>query len=171
MALAVFAPIHQLLVFGDGNGFLDAFDVLKGFGFGFSEFEFVSAIGTVGEFEFDDFVDQFWCDGCSEMLFVPGLGSDFSFLRFAVFVFGLEWFDDVAGRRFGRVAGVLFEKSNFRFELCDLFKCGVEQCFALCIAPFKFCDSSILGIHDAVWYSFSPVDERAILPKITSVQS
>ena len=61
----MFAPVHQLLVFGNGKRFFNEFDLLGGFRFYFSEVELMSAVGTFGEFEFDDFIDQFGSDGFS----------------------------------------------------------------------------------------------------------
>ncbi len=63
VTLAVLAPVHQLLIFRDDKRLCDEFDLLRGFCFGFGEIEFVSAIGTGGEFELDDFVDEFGREG------------------------------------------------------------------------------------------------------------
>ena len=72
IALAMVAPIRQLLVFGNGKGFFDEFDLLSCFWFYFGEVELLSAVGTFGEFEFDNFIDQFGSDGFAEVLFVTG---------------------------------------------------------------------------------------------------
>ena len=79
MALTVLAPIHQLLIFGNDDRFFDHFDLLGCFRFYFCEIEFVSAIGTVGEFELNDFIDECGCDRLSDVLFMTFLCTDFSF--------------------------------------------------------------------------------------------
>ena len=65
IALAVFAPIHQLLIFGNDNRFFNECDLLKGFCFAVDEVELLLAVGTVCEFEFDDFVEESWGEGRS----------------------------------------------------------------------------------------------------------
>ena len=58
------------------------------------------------------------------MLLVTGLCSFFSFCFFVVFFcFG---FNDIGGGRFGRIAGVFFEKGDAFFESNDFFECGFE---------------------------------------------
>ena len=57
---AVFAPIHQLLIFGNDNRFCDECNLLKVFCFTVNKVELLLAVGTIGELEFDDFVDEFW---------------------------------------------------------------------------------------------------------------
>src|SRR5215469_11067501 len=131
IAFALLAPIHQLLIFGDVDRFFDEIDLLKRFRFCVFQIEFVSAVGTVGEFEFDDFIDQFGCDGLSEVLLVTGLGSLFAFFLFVVFVLRFGRFDDVGGGRFGGVLRVLFEHRDF-------FECGFVQCCDLCNLFLKF---------------------------------
>ena len=54
IALAVFAPIHQLLILGNEYGFFDECDLLKSFCFTVNEVELLLAVGTIGEFEFND---------------------------------------------------------------------------------------------------------------------
>ena len=39
--------------------------LLKGFCFAVDEVELLLAVGTIGEFEFNDFVDEFWGEGSS----------------------------------------------------------------------------------------------------------
>ena len=86
------------MIFGDDHGFLDEFDVLRLLGFNFVERECVSAIGTVGEFEFDDFVDPFGSDGFAEVLFMPGLGPMLRFVLLSLsFVFGGLTMSDEGG--------------------------------------------------------------------------
>jgi hypothetical protein len=85
---------------------------------------FISTVGTFGQFEFDDFVDEFGTDGGTKVLFMTGLGSLLAFLFLTVFVFRgrLGRFNDIGGRRFGGGAGILFERGVFGFELGDLFE-------------------------------------------------
>ena len=59
ITLAMPTPIHELLVFGDEERLLNEFDLLRDFGCGVGEIEFVSAIGTFAQFELDDFIDEF----------------------------------------------------------------------------------------------------------------
>ena len=59
ITLTLFAPIHQLVIFGNGKWFFDEFDLLKGLGFGAVQIELMSALGTGRKFELDDFVYQF----------------------------------------------------------------------------------------------------------------
>ena len=79
------------------------------------------------------------------MLLMSFLDSDF-FLASSVLVF--SGFNDVGRGRFGRIAGIFLEFGNEGFEFGDSF--------------FQFGDSSVLGIHDAELYSFSPLDRRPI---------
>ena len=89
------------------------------------EVEFVSAIGTSGEFEFDDFANEFGSEGLSEVLLVSLLCSNFSFTSFFVFWFGR--FNDIGGERLGRIARVLFECGNFGFEFSDSLPLLLEE--------------------------------------------
>ena len=68
------------------------FRLLKVFCFTANKVELLLAIGTVFEFEFDDFVDEFWGEGSVSMLCVSRLCSFFSFgflVFFSVFGFAL----------------------------------------------------------------------------------
>ena len=111
------APIHQLLIFGDEERLLDEFDLLRDFGCGVGEIEFVSAIGTRCQFELDDFIDEFRRERLVKILLVTLLGTLFSpgvLLRFRIgggFVF--RRLDDVRRWRLGRIRGVFFESRNF----------------------------------------------------------
>jgi hypothetical protein len=125
-AWTLFTPILQLLVFGDGDGFFDEFDVLGDLRFDVGEFEFVSAVETGSKFEWIDFVDQFGGDGVLNVLFVTGLGSLFAFRFASGLVFGRS--NDVGGGKFEGVGGVLFENGDCRLERGDLFKSGLELC-------------------------------------------
>ena len=121
--------------------FFDEFDLLGCFRFYFGEIEFVSAIGTVGEFEFDDCGNEFGSDGLSKVLFVSFLCSDFSLAPFFVFWFGR--FNDIGGGRFRGVAGVLLKFGNECFEFSDFFERGFEQCF-------EFGDAFVFPIHEGI---------------------
>jgi len=50
----------------------------------------------VGEFEFDDLIDQLGSNGLPKVLFVTGLGSDVAF-RSSLFVFRLRRLNNVGG--------------------------------------------------------------------------
>ena len=86
----------------------------------------MSAIGALGQFELDDFVDEFRCDGLAQVLLVTLLAAGLAFLTvaFAVaaFALGLGVFrrlDDIGGRRFGGIRGVFFENGDALRQLCD----------------------------------------------------
>ena len=72
--------------------------------------EFAIALRASIEFVFDSIIDLFGLEKLMQILFVSFLCSDF-FLSSSVLLFGR--FDDVGGGRFGRVARVLFELSDF----------------------------------------------------------
>ena len=124
IALTVFAPVLMLVVFGDEERFFDEFDLLVFFRLFASRFEFSATLGTGVEFEFDGLVELILGAGSAKILFVSFLTADFPFLATAVFIFGR--FDDVGRRRLGGVAGILFESSDFGFELLNLFEGGAE---------------------------------------------
>ena len=81
--------------------------LLRDFGRRVGEVEFMSAIGALGQFELDDFVDEFRCDGLAQVLLVTLLAAGLAFLTGAfaltvtfVFAFGLGGFrrlDDIDG--------------------------------------------------------------------------
>jgi len=100
VALAFLTPIQRLLIFGDSKGFLDEFDLLRDFGRGVGEIEFVSAIGTSCQFELDDTIDSFRGEWLAKVLLVTFLCTFFSFdLSFRFWIDGgfFRRFDDVGG--------------------------------------------------------------------------
>ena len=151
VTLTVFAPIHELLIFGDEKRLLDEFDLLRDFGRGVGEIEFVSTIGTSRQFEFDDFVDEFRRERLVKILFVSFLCTFFSFdfpFRFWIdrgLIFGR--LNNIGGRRLGGIGGIFFELRNFfvsRFQQCF----GVfQQCFEFGDTFFEF-GNDFFRIHD-----------------------
>ncbi len=82
IALAVLAPVHQLLIFGNDKRLGDEFDLLNIFRFDFGQIKRVAAVGAGVKLELDDGVDEFGREGRSEILFTTGLGSFFFVSRF-----------------------------------------------------------------------------------------
>ena len=116
-------------VFNEFNSerFFGEFDWVSGFRLDIFEIELLSAVGTVFECGFDDFVDEFWSDGFSEMLFVSFLCSDFSpplfvFLRFCRFNdVGRERYGEGHGTRHGEGYGAKGSRNCRRDESQRLF--------------------------------------------------
>ena len=100
---AMFAPRHELLVFGHEKRLFDQFDLLRDFRFTFCKIKLVSAIGTSRQFELDDFIDQFRCERLAKILLVTFLSAAFPFdLAFRFLIdrrLVLRRFDDVRRRR------------------------------------------------------------------------
>ena len=115
ITLAMPAPIHELLILRDEERFFDEFD-LRDFRRGVGEIELVSAIGALGQFELDDFVDEFRRDGFSQILLVTLLSPLFSLdfpLRFRIVGrLVLRRLDNIRRLRLRRVAGIFFEHGD-----------------------------------------------------------
>ena len=67
------------------------------------------ALGTLRKIEVDNFVEHFGAERRAKILLVPGLSTYFAFDFIPFFVFLGWWlgFNNIGGRRLGRVAGVL----------------------------------------------------------------
>jgi len=127
--LTMFAPIHELMIFCSEKWFFDKFDLLCDFRFALHEIEFVPAIRARGEFELDDFVDQFRRKWFAKILFVAWLSTAFEFAFPFIFAFGLGSlgrFDNIGGRRFGRGCGIFFEDGDTFLELGIFFQCRLK---------------------------------------------
>jgi len=105
--------------------------------------EFAVALRTGFKFEFDGLVDLILLEGCSEVLLVSFLTSDF-FLTSPVLLPGR--FDDVGRRRFGGVGGVFLKFRNEGFEFGD--------------SILKFGNASVLGIHRRNSTNFRPLTKE-----------
>ena len=144
IALALLAPVLMLVVLGNEERFCDKFNLMMFLRFLAGRCEFAVALRTGSEFAFDGLVDWVGSEGHAEVLLMSFLSADL-FLAPSVFVFGR--LDDVRRRRFGRVAGVLFESSDLGIACGDLFESGLKQGFEFSNSAFEFRDPSIFGIH------------------------
>ena len=169
----MFAPIHQLLIFGHEKRLFNEFDLLRDFRFTFFEIEFVPAIGTSRQFELDDFIDQLRRERLAKMLLVTFLsaasalaltfGFAFALGTLAVCAGTLRRLDDVRRRRLRRIGRIfpgsgklVFELEDTCFERHDLLPSRLES-------SFEFSYPFVFGIHETNGTSFAELLQHQFL--------
>ncbi len=116
--LTTLAPVGEALMLGHANRHRVDFHLLEHFGFAVGKNDNVPTIGAIVQRVGLEMVDRLGRKQRSGVLFMAGLPAAFALLAVLGGRFGRR--DDVAGRRLGRVRGVLLGRGKLLLELVDL---------------------------------------------------